>query len=213
MSMTRIVIVEDHALVRQSLVKAVSAEPGLQVVGESSRAVEGLEVIKRLRPNVVVLDISLPDEDGLVLGEKVKKLLPDVRILFLTMHEYETSIRKALEIGADGYVPKTATIEELLEALRRVAAGESYLSPSIAQRVMRMAAGRRSAVLGDLTDRELEILELLADGSRASEVADKLFLSVKTVKNHLTNIYAKLGVSTAAQAVSEAYHRKLVAPK
>lgn len=211
--MMRVVVVEDHALVRQSLVKTVSSEPGFEVVGDTGRADSGLEMIKRSKPDIVMLDISLPDDDGLSLAEKVKEALPETRIVFLTMHEYETSIRRAIEIGADAYVPKAATMEELLEALKSVASGDTYLSPSIAKRVMNLASSRRSSSSTSLTDRELQILELLADGARPTDVAEKLFLSVKTVKNHLTNIYMKLGVSSAAQAVSEAYHRKLVAPK
>lgn len=211
--MTRIVIIEDHALVRQSLVRAVSAEPGFEVVADTGSGKDGVEVIKAMQPDVVLLDISLPDEDGLTVGATVKEMLPDTGVIFLTMHEYEMSIRRALELGADGYVPKSATIEELLEAVRTVADGGSYLSPSIARRVMKMAAGRATTSPSDLTDRELEILELLMDGGRASDVAEKLFLSVKTVKNHLTNIYAKLGVSSAVQAIAEGHNRKLVAPK
>jgi DNA-binding NarL/FixJ family response regulator len=211
--MTRIVIIEDHALVRQSLVRAVSAEPGFEVVADTGSGKDGVEVIKAMQPDVVLLDISLPDEDGLTVGATVKELLPQTGVIFLTMHEYEMSIRRALELGADGYVPKSATIEELLEAVRTVADGGSYLSPSIARRVMKMAAGRATTSPSDLTDRELEILELLMDGGRASDVAEKLFLSVKTVKNHLTNIYAKLGVSSAVQAIAEGHNRKLVAPK
>lgn len=211
--MTRIVIIEDHALVRQSLVRAVSAEPGFEVVADTGSGKDGIEVIKAMQPDVVLLDISLPDEDGLTVGATVKELLPQTGVIFLTMHEYEMSIRRALELGADGYVPKSATIEELLEAVRTVADGGSYLSPSIARRVMKMAAGRATTSPSDLTDRELEILELLMDGGRASDVAEKLFLSVKTVKNHLTNIYAKLGVSSAVQAIAEGHNRKLVAPK
>lgn len=211
--MTRIVIVEDHALVRQSLIRAVSAEPGFEVVADAGTGREGVEVIKAFQPDIVLLDISLPDEDGLTVGALVKQLLPQTSIIFLTMHDYEMSIRRALELGADGYVPKSATMDELLEAVRTVAEGGSYLSPEIARRVMRIAAGRTSTKSSDLTDRELEILELLMDGGRASDVAERLFLSVKTVKNHLTNIYAKLGVSSAVQAIAEGHNRKLIAPK
>lgn len=209
----RVVVVDDHALVRQSFVKTVAAEPGFEVVGETGRGEETLNLVNALHPDIILLDISLPGEvDGLGLAEQLKKIAPSLKIIFLTAHEYESSIRRAIEIGVDGYVPKSATMDNFLEALHAVRAGESYLSPTIARRVMDIASQRRRSPWS-LTERELEILCLLAEGARPNEVAEQTFLSVKTIKNHLTSIYSKLGVSTAAQAVSEAYSRKLVAPK
>lgn len=208
--MTKVVVVEDHALVRQSLVKTVAAEPGFEVVAEAERAEQALEAVKSFTPDLVLLDISIPGFDGLQVAEKIKQMTPEAKILFLTMHDDDASIRKAVSIGADGYVPKTATTEELLQALHVVASGDTYLSPGIARRVMNLAGGRGGSPADSLTDRELEILALLASGARPAEVAERIFLSVKTVKNHLTSIYAKLGVASAAQAVAEAYRRGLV---
>jgi DNA-binding NarL/FixJ family response regulator len=126
------------------------------------------------------------------------------------MHDDEAHIRQAVRLGADGYVPKAASMEELLQALRTVAAGGCYLSPDVARKVIDLAGRRGPGPVGTLTEREQEILELIASGGRTQEVADQIFLSVKTVKNHLTNIYAKLGVQTAAQAVAEAYRLGVV---
>lgn len=208
--MTRVVIVEDHTLVRQSLVKTVGAEPDLEVVGEASRGDEALEVVQRTGAQLVLLDIGIPGEDGLQVAAKIKKTLPDVRVLFLTMHDDDGCVRGAVSVGADGFVPKTATTDELLQALRVVAGGGSYLSPAITRRVLDLAGGRGRGPAGQLTNRELEVLRLLARGRRPGDVADTLYVSVKTVKNHLTSIYAKLGVTTAAQAVAEAYRHGLV---
>ncbi|MFA5788163.1 MAG: response regulator transcription factor [Actinomycetota bacterium] len=208
--MTRIVVVEDHTLVRQSLVKIMTAEPGFEVVAEAGSAEEALQVAKSHRPDLVVMDVGIPGEDGLQVAMKLKKLLPDVRILFLTMHDDDATIRRAIGVGADGFVPKTASTEELLQGLRVVASGGSYLSPGVARRVMDLAGGRSGGVVGRLTDRELEILTLLTQGLRPADVAARLYMSIKTVKNHLTNIYAKMGVESAAQAVAEAYRRGLV---
>lgn len=209
--MTRVVVVEDHMLVRQSLVKTVGALEGFSVVGEAGSGAEALELIARTNPDLVVLDIGLPGGDGLEVGSRLRKTAPDVRILYLTMHDDDASIRKMVAIGADGYVPKTASVEELLQALHAVAGGASYLSSAVARRVMDIAGGRREATASRLTDRELEILDLLARGLGAGDVADRLFVSVKTVKNHLTNVYVKLGVRGAAQAVAAAYRQGLVA--
>lgn len=208
--MTRVLIIEDHTLVRQSLVKTVTAEPGFEVAGEAGHSDEALELVRTRRPDLVLLDIGIPGEDGLQIAARLRKQSPSVRILFLTMHTDDASIRRAVALGADGYVPKTASTEELVQALRAVAAGGSYLSPGVARRVMDLAGGRGAGPGGRLTDRELEILRLMAEGLRARDIAARLFVSEKTVKNHLTSIYAKLGVETAAQAVAEAFRLSIV---
>lgn len=209
--MTRVAVVEDHVLVRQSLTKTIAAEPGFDVVAEAGRGDEVLAMVRDRSPDIVLLDIEIPGEDGLQVAARVRRVHPDVRIVFLTMHDDEGSIRRAIGIGADGFVPKTASTDELLQALRAVAGGASYLSPSIARRVIDLAGGRRAGPLGTLTERELEILNLIARGMHPSEVAARLYVSAKTVKNHLTSVYLKLGVKNGAQAVAAAYRQGLVA--
>lgn len=206
--MTRVVIVEDHTLLRQSLVKIVSSEPGFEVAGEADRGDRALELIRLVRPDLVLLDITMPGRGGLEVAEEVRGFAPKTRLLFLTMHEDDATIARAIEIGADGYVAKTASSEILRRALRDVAEGGTYLSPGVARLVMGRAGSKPPG--GQLTPRELEILRLMAEGARPSEAAERLFLSVKTVKNHLTSIYTKLGVRTGAQAVAEAYRQGLV---
>ncbi len=206
---TRVVVVEDHTLVRQSLVKTVAAEEGFEVIGEAGRGDEGLDLIQRTRPDVVLLDITMPGGTGLEVAAQMKKSLPEASFLFLTMHDDDATISKAIGLGADGYVLKSASTDELLTALHAVADGGSYLSPSVARRVIDLAGKRPPGT--KLTDRELEILALLAKGRRPQAIAEELFVSIKTVKNHLTSVYAKLGVETGAQAVAEAYRRGLVA--
>ena len=208
--MTRVVIIEDHTLVRQSLVKTLEAEPDFEVVGEAGRGDEGLDLIRQHKPDLAILDITMPGGNGLEIASQLRQAAPDVRFLFLTMHEDDASISRAIGIGADGYVLKTASTDELLQAVKAVAEGGSYLSPAIARRVIDLAGGKRSGSGSRLTERELEILRLLSEGNRPAEVAAKLFVSIKTVKNHLTSVYAKLGVQTGAQAVAEAYRRGLV---
>ena len=188
----------------------VSAEPGFEVVGETGRGDEAVEMIARVKPDLALLDIAMPGGDGLDVAEQVKGRAPETRMLFLTMHEDDASIVRAVGLGADGYVLKTASTEELMQALRTVAGGSSYLSPRIAKRIMNLAGSRNSATHTRLTERELEILRLLASGVRPAELAKRLYVSVKTIKNHLTNIYAKLGVQTGTQAVAEAFRRGLV---
>lgn len=209
-STVRVVVADDHTLVRQSLTKTIEAEDGFTVVGEASRGDEVLDTVKRLRAQLLLLDISMPGVDGLTLADQLHTQVPELRILFVTMHDDDTSLRRAVGSRAGGYVAKTATTEELVEAVHAVAAGGSYLSQSVARRVMDLAAGRGHGPVQQLTGREQQILELLASGARPGEIADSLFLSVKTVKNHLTSIYAKLDVETGTQAVGEAYRLGLV---
>jgi DNA-binding NarL/FixJ family response regulator len=206
--MTRVVVVEDHTLVRQSLVKTINAEEGFEVAGEAGRGDEGLALIAKLSPDVVLLDITMPGGNGLEVAAQMRTAAPNTRFLFLTMHDDDASVSKAIALGADGYVLKTASTDELLTALRAIAEGGSYLSPAVARRVIDLAGGKSPTA--NLTDRELEILRLLAQGARPGQVAEKLFVSIKTVKNHLTSVYAKLGVQTGAQAVAEAYRRGFV---
>jgi len=206
--MTRVVVVEDHTLVRQSLVKTINAEEGFEVVADAGRGDEGLAQIAKNSPDVVLLDITMPGGNGLEVAAQMRSAAPNSRFLFLTMHDDDVSISKAIALGADGYVLKTASTDELLTALRAIAEGGSYLSPAVARRVIDLAGGKSPSA--NLTDRELEILRLLASGARPGQVAEKLFVSIKTVKNHLTSVYAKLGVQTGAQAVAEAYRRGLV---
>lgn len=207
--MISLVILEDHTLVRQSLVRLLSAEPDLRVAADVADGDAAVETIVRVRPDVAILDIGVPGRDGLEVAEEIRERAPEVRIIFLTMHEDQVSIRRAVQVGADGYLPKDASVEEMLTALHTVAGGSSYLSPGIARRVVRMA-GQPAGPGLELTEREIEILRLLASGHRPVQIADELFLSVKTVKNHLTSVYSKLAVETAAQAVGEAFRRQLV---
>ncbi len=201
----RVVIVDDHALVRQSIVKAVASEPGMQVVAEAGDGLTALQLVATHEPDLVVLDIAMPGKDGLAVAEQLRATHPDTAVLFLSMHDDDGSLQRAVALGARGFVSKSASVDELLDALRAMRDGGSYLSSGVATRVMDIAAGRSvSSDLG-LTAREREILGLLAKGRRPGDIADHLFLSVKTVKNHLTSIYQKLGVETGAQAVAEAY--------
>lgn len=204
--MIRVLVVEDHTLVRQSLVKTVGSAEGFEVAGQAGRADEALTQFSSLQPDLVMLDITIPGGDGVEVARAIRASRPEVKIVFLTMHDDEASISRAIGVGADGYLVKTASTDELIRALDIVSKGGTYLSSEAAARIVHMGSDRSAR----LTARELEILRLLAEGLRPQEIASRLFVSIKTVKNHLTSIYAKLGVQTGAQAVVEAYRQRHV---
>ena len=206
----RIVLADDHTLVRQSVGKLLNGTAGMEVVGEASDGTQAVDLVRLHHPDVAVLDVSMPGMDGLEAAEKLRDDPGDVRILMLTMHDDDGTLRRATEAAVDGYVSKTASTDEVVTAVRTVAEGGAYVSPAIAMRMMRLASGARPG--NNLTEREVEILRHLAQGLRIQDIADTLFLSSKTVKNHLTSVYAKLHVQTAAQAVAEAYRVGLVTP-
>ena len=206
----RVVVADDHALVRQSIVKAVAGEDGMEVVAEVADGLAAVQAVTTHEPDLVILDIAMPGKDGLAVAEQLRGTHPQVAVLLLSMHDDDASLQRAVSLGVKGFVSKSASVDELLEALRAVRDGGSFLSSGVASRVMEIAAGRSSVSDLGLTAREREILGLLSEGQRPGEIADRLFLSVKTVKNHLTSIYTKLGVETGAQAVAEAYRRGLV---
>jgi DNA-binding NarL/FixJ family response regulator len=204
----RVALADDHTLVRQSVARILGGEADLRVVGEVSRGDEVVEMVSRTKPHVLILDVSMPGLTGLQAAAEVRAAAPGARVVFLTMHDDDATVSRAIAVGADGYVLKTASHEELLQCVRAVASGGSFLSPSVARGVLRRSNERS---MSSLTDRELEVLRLLAQGHRPAEIARELFVSLKTVRNHLASIYAKLDVGTAAQATAEAFRRGLVA--
>lgn len=204
----RIVVADDHTLVRESVRKLLDGTEGMEVVGEAADGSRAVDLVRLHRPDVVVLDVSMPGMDGLEAAAKLRLDPGDVKILLLTMHDDDTTLRRATDAAVDGYVAKTASTDEVVQAVRTVAGGGAYVSATLAGRMMRLASG--SPPGSNLTEREVEILSHLARGFRVQAISDALFLSPKTVKNHLTSVYAKLHVQTAAQAVAEAYRSGIV---
>jgi two-component system response regulator NreC len=213
----RLLLVDDHTVVRTGLRMLLASESDVEIVGESGTAREALEAVQRLKPKVVLMDIGLPDMSGIDATREIKRISPEVAVVALTIHEDEEYFFKMLEAGADGYVPKRAAPEELLTAIRAAAAGEVYLYPSLAKLLVKdfLAQERTSGTattLDGLTDREQEVLKYLVDGVTNDEIAVALVISPKTVARHRENIMRKLSLHSRAELVRYAIRKGIIKP-
>lgn len=206
----RVAIVEDHTVVRQGLVSLLGAQSGLEVVGHGGSGFEGLRLVREHRPDVLVLDLSLPDMSGIDVIAEVTRDLPSCRVVVLSMHSEASYVRPAIRAGAAGYLVKGADIGDLVEAIRCVMRGEPFLSPGLARYLVADAGALQT---DRLTDRETEVLRLVAQGKTSKEIATILSISPKTVENHRHNIMEKLGVHDVASLTRLALASGIVAPE
>jgi two-component system, NarL family, response regulator NreC len=196
----RVLIVDDHAVVRAGVRALLDREDDLEAVGEAGDAQAALRLVKQLEPDVVLMDVVMPGTTGVDAAAEIRHLLPDVRILMLSMQDDPSYVRQAFTNGAIGYVLKEAADAELVTAIRRVAAGEQYVHPTLGAKLI--GAGDSSRTVEDpLSDREREVLSLLALGHTNQEIADRLVVSVRTVEAHRAHILTKLRLSTRAELV------------
>ena len=205
----RLLIADDHPVVRDGLSSLFEREPGFEVVGEAADGAEALRMAQALRPDVVMMDLRMPGMDGVTAITELAKRNVPVRVLVLTTYDTDSHVLPAIEAGATGYLLKDAPRADLLRAVRAAARGEAVLSPAVAARLMNRV---RTPGTGPLSQRELEVLGMVAAGSTNKDAAKRLFITEATVKTHLLNIYAKLGVGDRAAAVAEAYNRGLLTP-
>ena len=213
----RVVVVDDHPLYREGLATALESMPGVEVVGEAGDGATALEVVGRLRPTVVLMDLHMPGTNGIDTTRELVRRDPDVAVLVLTMLEGEESVFAALRAGARGYLLKGAGRAEIERAIRTVAEGEVVFSPAVAGRVLAWfrsgaSAGDVATPFPELTEREREVLDLVARGLTNAEIARRLVVSDKTVRNHVSNVFAKLHVTDRASAVARARDAGLGAP-
>jgi len=219
MTRIRVLITDDHTLFRSGLRLLLSNEPDIAVVGEAGDGAEAIRLARTLRPDVVLMDITMPGMSGLDATRAIRQDLPEVRVLILTMHEDEGYLRESLRAGASGYVLKRAAATELPAAIRAAWRGEAFIYPSLTRALVRAyleAVGRMPpeqvvrAAFDGLTERELTVLRLLALGCTNQEVADLLVLSVKTVETHRARIMDKLGLKSRADLVRYAIRKGLL---
>jgi DNA-binding NarL/FixJ family response regulator len=211
---SRVLLVEDHTLVRSGIRSLLQADQEIDVVGEAGDGREAVELVRKLKPHVVLMDVAMGDLNGIDATRLITNEHPDVRVLILSMHSDEQYIFEALKAGAKGYVLKSAAVKELMSGIREVAAGRNYVSPSLASVVMddyvRRAKGDHVvSQVEKLTAREREVLQLIAEGNSSAEVAKTLYISIRTVETHRHNIMEKLAIHSIAGLTRFAIRHRL----
>lgn len=214
--MQRIFIVEDHTLLRAGLRALLTQDPDIEIVGESDNGRDAIRAIGSLAPHLVLMDLSMPGMNGIEAMQDIKRRYPKIRILVLTIHKTDEYIHESLRAGADGYILKDATHDELRVAIRSVLSGKTYLSPDISGKVIHgyLGSGKADNIANTwdtLTHREREVLKLVAEGHPNKYIADYLCLSIKTVEKHRSNLMKKLDLHNASTLTSYAIEKGLVA--
>ncbi len=218
MAQTRLLLVDDHAVVRGGLKMLLAADPEIEIVGEAETGAEGVRLADELRPDVILMDISMPDMNGIEATRRIKAEHPEIAVLALTMHEDDQYFYEMLAAGASGYVPKRAAPNDLISAIHAVRGGGMFLFPTLARTLVQDFLQRREhgpsaptrEGLDDLTEREREVLTLIAEGRSNQEIADALVISIKTVNRHRENIMAKLNLHTRVELVRYAIEKGLI---
>jgi two-component system response regulator NreC len=201
---TKVLIADDHAIVRAGLRAVLASEPSLHLVGEATGGYETIEMVSDRQPNILVLDVSMPDLDGIAVTKKLKPLYPDLRILILTIHEDAALLREAIRSGAAGYILKHAAESELISAIQIVMRGDMYVDPSMLRSLIEeksspAAVGQESGE--PLTPRETEVLKLIVQGYTNRQIGKELHISVRTVDGHRANLSRKLGLRSRVELV------------
>jgi two-component system, NarL family, response regulator NreC len=205
----KILIVDDHAIMRDGLRALLSAQPDIEVVSEAVNGDEAIAKSQELHPDLVLMDITMPGMNGLEATRQIKKLYPNVKVLALTMHESDDYFFKTLDAGASGYFIKGGSTSELISAVRTVCQGDVFLYPTMAKKLLtdylqRQRTGTERVIPDGLTNREMEIIKLVAEGRTNQEIANSLVLSVTTVQTHRANIMSKLGLHSRTELVKYA---------
>lgn len=212
----RILIVDDHAMVRQGLSLALNLQPDLTIVGEAGSGGDGVTLAQKLQPDVILLDLNMPDLDGLEVMQRVRRLSPQSRVLILSGIHADARVFATIEAGVDGYIVKDATTTELAQAIRSVAAGDAYLHPLITRALTRHLhnlPAQPATLRSRLTARELSVLQLMATSATNRAIAEQLSVSEETVRTHVKNILRKLDQPNRTQAVLEGVRRGLISPE
>ena len=213
-TVTKILVVDDHAIFRQGFISVLQEYAEFEIVGQATNGVEAVEKAIELQPDVVIMDVCMPGGDGVEATTAIQQSLPQVNVLILTVSEEENDLFNAIKAGAKGYLLKNVSLQELIDSIRLVASGEAIIAPSMAVRLLnefrQAEIDRAGKALSELTDREKEVLQQITNGSSNKEIAAKLYISETTVKAHLRSILEKLHVRNRAQAAALAMAKGLL---
>ena len=215
METLRIVLAEDHTILREGLRALLSADPNFEIIGEAQNGREAVRCVEKLEPDLVLMDLSMPRMSGMDAIKEIKKRYPEIKIIALTVHKTEEYLLTTLKAGADGYVLKDATHEELVMAIKNVMGGKSYLSPGVSEKIIvgyleGRESNRTASPWETLSQREREVLKLIAEGFKNKEIAEDLCISLKTVEKHRANLMKKLDLHNAAALTVYAVQKGLV---
>ena len=209
---SRIFLVDDHPLLLQGISQLINIEPDMQVIGSTGDWTAALKKIPEVKPDVLILDITLAGANGIEVLKNLRVHFPDLKVLMLSMHDENLYALRAIKAGAQGYIMKASATEEVVSAIRQVLGNQVYLSPKMARQTMMSLVGRRKegaiSPLEDLSDRELEVFQMVGDGMTTRQIAEKLHLSVKTIETHKSHIKEKLHLETATQLAQHAIHAR-----
>lgn len=211
----KIVLVDDHALVMKGFTNLLAKNGDFKIVGEATSSLEALEIVKKQKPNIVLMDINMPNETGIECARKIVKSFPDSKIIMLTMHNDEQYILKALSVGAKGYVMKNCEFEELIQAINEVNTGNEFFSKWIDPATIdaikqKLSENNKEVEFAELTRREIQIIKAISQGWSNKEISDKLFISDRTVNTHRTNIMAKMKVKNSVELAVKAIRENLI---
>ncbi len=208
----RILLADDHTVLRQGMAQALNMQPDMTVVAQASNGVEAVQLVQACQPDVALLDIHMPEMDGVEATRQITAAAPQTAVIILTMYRRDDYVLAAIQAGASGYLLKEVELDELLAAIRAVAQGDAVMDPAIAGRVLDALRRPPAKAKNDspLAERDVEILRLLAEGLTNQEIAGRLHLAEKTVRNRLTQIFRKLGVENRAQAIVYAHRKGLL---
>ena len=211
--MIRVIIADDHAIVRTGLRALIKSESAMELIGEATGGYEAIELVEKMMPDVLVLDLSMPDLDGIAVTKKLKPQFPDLRILILTLHEDEALLRAALKAGAAGYILKRAAETELISAINIILRGDLYVDPAMIRTLVRdetVPAAAQPKTTEALTPREIDVLKLIVQGYTNRQIGEELNISIRTVEGHRANISVKLELHSRVELVRYAREHALI---
>jgi two-component system, NarL family, response regulator LiaR len=206
----RVAVVDDHEMVRKGILSYLEIEPGIEIVGEADSGVKAISLVKKTKPDVVLMDLLMENGTGIEATREILDFYPECKIIIITSFYDDDQVFPAIEAGAFSYMLKTATASEVIQAIEKAATGETVIEPKVANKMMRRLRPQERKAHDELTERELDVLKCIGEGMTNQQISEELFIGVKTVKTHVSNILGKLGLSDRTQAAVYANRNGLI---